>query len=441
MGGTGLVPFLAIALLAGGLMLLIADRLVRDRRFILGGLLIAYVLSPAAGFVFDAMRPDTGSDVITGPRLWLLRLGTLAAIATIGLGLVKIASLRQGRPMSGDWIWAGAIVFAGTELLTEFVAGDIHQGTVLFALALTVLWMGPQLEPQRVAAMIKWSAVAIVAGSLAIAMAGLPGAWNQYPQSLIGLPLRLEGLAIHPNALGPVALLAMMMERLAPSPRPLRMPILLASVTTLFLSQSKTAWVIAVVVAVILWAGRSVSDRRAAIIAVTVIASATGLSLSLVGEELPTEQFSSVRTLTGRTDLWLAGLELWRESPVFGSGPDAFIDLADETDQEWAGQAHNQVIQELGTSGVVGLASLILYAAVMIRAAAIHARRTGWMSLALVAFLLIRSMTETPIDELNLFHLAVFALLLAWERDAVVEARPQAASHVPHRRPALRTVR
>jgi O-antigen ligase len=275
--------------------------------------------------------------------------------------------------------------------------------------------------------MIKWLAAGIIVVSLLAGLASLPGAWTDYPGSVIpGVDERLRGIVPHANTLGPIPVIYLVIERWLPSGKYVRWPLMVGSLVTLALSQSKTAWGTALVLLALYVLAESGRTKRALMIATGCVASAVlllfpGLALEGADTVLGEEQIDNAMTLTGRTAVWADGIEIWQEHPVLGAGPEAFKNYASATDQGWAGQAHNQAIQVLGTTGLVGLIGLVIYVVVMSRAAFLHRRRSRWASVSLLVLLLLRAVAETPIDELSLLHLGLYCLLLSLTHEAEIE--------------------
>ena len=87
------------------------------------------------------------------------------------------------------------------------------------------------------------------------------------------------------------------------------------------------------------------------------VASAVAFSVILI-QELSLSYLAyinnpqQVRTLTGRTELWLLIIDLVKEAPVIGHG---FMWIAFHPPLIWAGQAHNDILQQLLEYGAVGL--------------------------------------------------------------------------------------
>lgn len=426
------LPFAAaILLLAGVVAAVLLDRWVRKDTFVIAGLIIAYVgldvLSIAAAMWTGTMASEGIDAGLSGPRLLLLRFGTLVLVLVLGLAFVRILSLGGLITPTGRLVLAGALVFAFAEIYTELVAGELSQSTLLFAFAIVALWAGPRPGSRTAASLLKWTSVGIMLASLAFSLVQFSSVWRDYGNTLIGLPIRFQGLTIHPNQLAMYPLLAMLMERFAPSSGLTRVLVMVVSLLTLVASQSKAAWIAAIVALAITWFATAAARNRTVVVATAgmlVVGALVAVLTFDANDLLQSEDVQSLRTLTGRTQLWSDGIEIWRDAPIFGAGPDAFREYADRIDERWAGQAHNQVIQELGTSGVFGLISLLVYSIILGRAAIRHADRSRWTSVGLFAVLIVRSMAETPIDELNLLHLALLILLFEWEHEARREVVP-----------------
>ena len=62
-----------------------------------------------------------------------------------------------------------------------------------------------------------------------------------------------------------------------------------------------------------------------------------------------------------------------------------------------ATNAHNQFMETLARSGVVGATALVLYAAVLLALSLRAAKATGGLSIALLIAVALRSMSEVPL--------------------------------------------
>ena len=437
MPSLGAVELLAV-ILAGAVTVLIIDRLLRQPLFVMGGVLLAEVVLPTLGFLALSLVAGEAAEEATGPigiQLWLLRLGTLVLVVTVGLGLLKVVALRVRSPRPGAVLLVGAVAFFGAMLLSELYAGVPRQFTLLAVPVVVALWAAPTPSPERLADLLKWTAFTIIGLSLLGALFALPRVWAEYPQSLIpGLPLRLRGFALHPNSLGPVIVLYLILERYRPSVWRGRPVLLMLALVALTLTQSKTAWGAALVVYAIHWAWGASGKRQPVALAAVAVAVLIAVGFAVFGpglteDVLEAEPFSGARTLTGRTGLWEQGLDFFSQDPWVGAGPRVFEQWATLNDQGWAGQAHNQLVQTLGTSGLLGAAGLLVYICALIVVAARCMGRSRGTSLSILAALLLRCVTETPLDEFEFLHIAAFVLLLSWERAGGVVEPTRTGTH------------
>ena len=429
MADTFTLLWLAPALVAvAAIGAMVADRLIRRPDFVVVGFIVGWVGLPLVASVWDAFTGPVALDdtprELTGAVLWLSRISTLVILLVIGACLVRVTSRRIRMPRAGSALLFGAAAYLGVLVLRGIAdlgsgGGRIPQGELLSLLTVICLAVAPRVSPSRIADILKWLMAATVLLSLLVIVLR-PERLVPYGGGLLpGFPYRTAGVLSHPNSLGPAALLYLALERYRPSPRWLRPVLILSGVAILLAAQSKTAWVAAAFVVVMSWAagGRS---RPAIRLAGAVLATFAAGAVLLVGNVdygafVSEDRLESTRSLTGRTALWERGLEAWRDQPVFGAGLDTFRRIADQIGQPWAGQAHNEGVQALGTTGLVGFAALLLYVAVLLRSGYRLRELTSYTSIVLVGMLLIRALTEAYLRDLGSLHFSVICLLFSWE--------------------------
>lgn len=415
-----LLLVLAGAVVLGGLLVAV-DRLARRGGFVIGGLFVSNGVLPALAGVAGALVPPPAFGEVadlTIPQLWIGRLATLVLA-----GVLTVALLRPRTPQAGQALWAGGVLFCLSTLLSEVYAGEgFPEQPLRIGLAFTAVWVAPRLEPRLVAAWAKGVLILVLVGSAVAFAVGLPGAVVPYEVGVLpGVDFRMQGILPHANDLAPVPVLYLLLERLYPSRALVRRPVTAVAVVLLVLTQSKTAWVAAIVVFALVALAERWEQREVRLAAVLGIAALLGAFTfySYVGNEQVSSAVDRARTLTGRTQLWTVGVEGFAEQPVWGQGPDFYEDYARRTNQEWAGQAHNQVVEVISERGLVGLAGLVAYVTALCRSALRSRTISRATSLGVVGLLLTRFITETPLSTLGLEHLTVFALLMAWEREAL----------------------
>jgi O-antigen ligase len=220
----------------------------------------------------------------------------------------------------------------------------------------------PAVKPDYVKRLIFRGAVTLALGSLV--STGVASAWSleqPYTGSLVpGIDFRLHGLSPHANTLAPIMLIGAIVGLYLPLSR-LRVALIGLMLLVLLFTQSKTTIVCGVVVAPILLShlllARVNGSLRATIIAWSYLCGAALIFclMPLVGETRD-DRFLS---LTGRTDIWSVTLAVWQESPIWGYGPNLW-DEAMQSRLAWGpgwlpSSAHNQLLQSLGQSGLIGL--------------------------------------------------------------------------------------
>lgn len=420
-----LLQLLVVAVTVGVVLAVFLQRTVGDPRFAMTALLISRGVVPALIGAFGVLQLGQEQAVVWGGRISVLVLVVATAVGALTLSRRDPVAVRAGRGLL-----LGSLAFVGMSTLSEFAMGEVGDRWYIGVLYFLAAWLS-FAPPEWLAVQLKRVLGLYVIGS-AIAVLFFAPAISEYEGSLIGIDLRARGLLPHANGLGPIMLLYLILESLQPSSRWLRWSVGGTAVVLLVLSQSKATWGAAAVVAVLLWAGRSQRGASARFISMGLIAVILAGTIAMTDSALEYEvvdqqQVDSLRTLTGRTAVWAYGLEQWRAAPVFGAGGNLFLDYAQRTGHEWAGQAHNQYVQTLGRHGLVGLMGLLLYLGVLVRMALRHRQATRYVSVALVGLVLVRSLAEANLDALGIEQLTVISLLLAWERNAAV-MRPLAVS-------------
>ena len=242
---------------------------------------------------------------------------------------------------------------------------------------------------------------------------------TSYTQGLLpGVP-RLAGLAAHAvslailSQLGLICLLAIPFEK-----KWLNRLAWGTGLTVLFLAQSKTTWIAFVLSLVCFFAvrqGRAFMNRVgdpvrpefgiASIVMVMLAVLVLGLVLMLgdLGTRMDiffnSAEGAQLTSLTGRDKIWAIAYDEWQRNPIFGYGP-----LIWETDfrisigMPNATHAHNQFMDSLSRSGIVGATALLIYALVLMILSVRYARESKGLTLALFVLLAMRSVSEVPLS-------------------------------------------
>jgi len=278
----------------------------------------------------------------------------------------------------GRGFWGLTILLAALPTVSTLVSGGTLTLSLLGTLAIysaTYFMPTPSLEwlVRQLRVMLM---CVFVYGSLAVAVLFPDWAWNpSYAEesALALFPMRLYGMAAHANSLAPLAIFVWMLGRF-PGCRLRGEPVHVAAIVlVLLLSQSKTNLVLAVLLCCAYLLIRLNSlGRFKRYLGFSVIASSSALFLvylfkfSSYASRIEDMMYDpQIITLSGRVPLWLLAVDMWLERPWFGQGLDAWSSKASLDYFDFLGwaatHAHNQILQVLSQTGLVGLAALLLW--------------------------------------------------------------------------------
>jgi hypothetical protein len=117
-----------------------------------------------------------------------------------------------------------------------------------------------------------------------------------------------------------------------------------------------------------------------------------------ISDFMDSDQGAQLESMTGRDQIWAVAWEQWHAHPLFGYGVGLFDDefrLAINMPQ--ATHGHNQFVDTMARSGLVGAAGLVFYAVVLLVLSIKYARRSSGLSLALFIAIALRSVSEVPL--------------------------------------------
>lgn len=274
-----------------------------------------------------------------------------------------------------------------------------------------------------------------------------------YAGWLPGVP-RFAGLAPHSVALAMLAQLAL----LALAARPFGAAWAnrvgwLVGLAGLLAAQSKTAWVTFPVCLAFLEWGRPAASAgprrrpgpRSALVAVALAGTIAVLALlvfsDFASESLTRQQSADLASLSGRDRVWQAALAEWGRHPWLGYGSRLFDPVhRAEIGLSYATNGHNQLIDTLARSGILGLSSLLLYVVVIAWFAVRYGRASRGLTLALAAAVFGRAVTEVPLSVFQYGPEALqhFVLLAVLGREA--RARSLAVVDIPTAPPVFRRI-
>jgi O-antigen ligase len=440
------LPYLVMVAVALGVMLAgllqyrLAARIPPEMR-IVGVVLVIGVgalLSVAlTSRTLNEAQIETGDLIVTyedyakgfAASRWLSLLLIGASLVEVVRGVIRARTATSTDPAKPLLIALLAYYF-GT-LLVQAAASDnpgfSYRALYVPAVLLAMYYQRPRSLATILAA-AKWIILALTVGSL-VGIVVRPDFVIHRPEPgwIPGVDWRLFGLTPHANTLGPIALLAILVELHSPSrSRWLHWLHILSASAVLVLAQSKTAWAAAPVILAVVHvplalqpsssaAGRARSFARAAwtligFIAILVLLCSTFVAFDAL-EFI--QRKSDLATLTGRTQIWDITLQAWKDNMLFGYGPEIWGEERRlRFNMFHVGHAHNQVVQTLGEAGLVGLALLLLYLGTLFHAALRRFVASRGIVLMLLLLMLVRCITEAPLRVEGLLSWATFLHVL-----------------------------
>lgn len=323
----------------------------------------AWVWAPTRSVEWGVIETydDKPGAVLLQYPLWLLIL--------LGFGL---AVFKQGMAVVRQLLPFGI-------LLGVMLAASVFGLSMAASARVTVLWLLSVLAGAAVASLLDREVLfkGLAAVILATMAASLLSYFltPDYGSDRYFDRLVLRGLYQHKNTAGRIAALALTLVFVVRNelPRGLRYAALAASASCLLLSESKTAWLSAVLTIAFLQLLHVLRNRVTAGLGVVITGSivALGILLVLVSAPLLAEAFGRDLTLTGRTSIWAAYLAEIKDVMWLGAGPGNVTTPSPFTAKLALGlraygsifTPHSFYIGTLGDLGVLGLVyTLALFA-------------------------------------------------------------------------------
>lgn len=382
---------------------------------------------------------------------WLSRLFT---IGVIGFSFVILLSawLSRKKAVHNDQVWVLGIVLALYYLLNILTGATVagvpgfNHKSLYLPIVLGALIALPEVDLSRLIGHLKSMLATVMLLNLVAAIA-FPdfSLLRPYAGPLPGIDFRLYGLTAQANTLGPIALMLLLLELYSPSRTFLRWPILALALTNFVLAQSKTAWLTAFIIVLVAYLPyrflvlqEQPGGHAAAIrLILVLLAGLMGLGLALANVGIDGLLSDEVVSLTGRTSIWATTLAEFERYPLFGYGPELWsLEYRMRMGNLAAGQAHNQFIQTLGQSGLVGFLLLMAYLSILLRLALLTFKVSRGFSLGLYLLILVRSITEAPLratlnDWSFFIHATLLIVLAYFTRQVTVKQAKLKQSQAP----------
>ena len=369
-----------------------------------------------------------------GNETWI-RISQLTTLTFFALCffsiIVGIYFQNKSIPQAGMVLTALGLFAYIPIILSSLVSdkGGLTGGLFLFPVYIIAVFLSPRLSRISFLSITKSILLLYVYSSLLALILFPDWASTPFNQTVIGVNIRLFGVTSHPNTLGYISVASLVVIRPGIKKSKLNYLHYLASLCTLILAQSKTAWATGLILIGIDLTVRMLPIRKYLISRILLIIIWLGVFVLIyffLQENFLIDLFGyGFGTLTGRTSVWKITIDTWLKNPLFGYGPrlwDLDFRLQFGYLYLWAGQAHNQILHTLGSSGLLGIIGLIAYIYALIKLASRHYIKDHSVSFGLVIMLLMRILTETPmrnylLDESFLIHGILFTLLIISERE------------------------
>lgn len=256
---------------------------------------------------------------------------------------------------------------------------------------------------------------------------------NYHSGLLPFLDFRLWGVSFHANTLGPLSTILIITEIVKPySKRWFHIFSLSVPMVTLILSQSKTAWVCFLIFLLCFLTfnqylnyKKTISNIKFKVLSKSILIYILLIFFAITSWLYFQDAFQDdilnnqeITSFTGRDFIWRVTLECWHDNILFGYGPKIW---GAEFSANYhllgiASNGHNQLVNALGSAGILGLSSTLLYLFTLLYLCVRLALNGEPLAMYLLTVLLVRSITEVPfsfnlISEDFLVHLFLLGII------------------------------
>jgi hypothetical protein len=358
------------------------------------------------------------------------------------LQLIYWALNSSGKTKSAGLLWfVFFLYYVGELILPSFYGtGKGFQLSFIYPLLLiSALYVQEQIGVERLVNHVKAViALSIVIGFVLVVIKPDLVLERPYTAPFAVFHFRFWGLAPHANAQGPLALFLLMLAYAYPQPQHwLNRAYFLIGLAAFVLAQSKTAWIAGLLVIVLMIARQAWLDFRntdnptlLSLPQVTLLLFLIMVPMLLLMGSfdlihsptawLSSSERSGVETLSGRDVIWETALSEWDRNKLFGYGPTIWdLKYRISVNLPFAFHAHNQFIDTLSMSGLVGFVTLIMYLMVLGYYAVKFSKTSNGLTLVLFAMMFFRCFSEPffrikELFDVNLFIHMIFLSMLVY---------------------------
>jgi O-antigen ligase len=390
-----------------------------------GGLLVALAVGPAAiaySLPREARGAGFGSILVdeTGGSSHLVYTYLLVSLGLAGLLL--LLSVERMTPIPLPVVLL--LVYLGVDLASASINGQALTKNMLWPpIIILGLLMGHEWTLSEAVRYSRWALRLLVWGSLGLLLVKPSSAlYSGQGRAWLGID-QLAGLTTHPNGLGAVAAIGLILEVSLVVRRRGWQLHAGAAFAALLLSQSRGSWLGAALgLGVLALANRErvvLLVQAPFLIALGATVWMFGLTPGGVVDRLLNG--SDASTLDGRTAIWQRLLDATHGHEVIGLGPLIFdpryrdVLVGVPPGQIWS-HAHNQFLQSYLEAGLIGLALLIGWAVMLTRASTLVPPPQRGLLLGILVTYLVRFATETSLSGLvgssNMLVLCILLILV-----------------------------
>lgn len=123
----------------------------------------------------------------------------------------------------------------------------------------------------------------------------------------------------------------------------------------------------------------------------------------IVYNYVSSDTIQKITSVTGRDEIWLVALEEFHHSPWFGYGNELFSEsYRISVNMPFATGSHNQFIDSLARSGIIGFSGLIILFSFFFYFSIKLSAITNGLSMAIITYILLFSLTAEPISLTNI---------------------------------------
>lgn len=388
---------------------------------------------------FQAMNPS-------GIAAWIQRIGSALLVGlAVAVIIVKLLD-RSDRPVpAGRMLIVAFLVYYVTNVLLNAYFGTVPGIIAPFFYAAIVAVALMMTRDQGYADLLiafRWTLTILMVASLILIpiQPNLVLQPNSPEARLPFVTFRFFGLGSGPNSIGPLAATLILIAIHLPFRSRVLQLVSLASAFAVFvLAQSQTAWIaMAAIMPIYLayrWLTGETEGRRRQVSPFLMVGMGTlGLAslfiVSLFILDWPAilgsvAEFAGLggdgltnQSISGRGAIWSIAIQTFLDNPLFGYGLTAWDSaFRARINMPFAFHAHNQFMQSLSVGGLLGVAGLVFYVGVLTYYSFRFARFTRGLAPALLTLVLVRCLSEVPLDVLVVLtgdmttHLALLTLL------------------------------